>query len=117
VACTPARYDFINFCFRAERLDRALRVRCQRTLAEVLPHTSAISAPVASMVRLHAAAQATFAPLTAAVDVLDLSAADQAMEERVLAELCSAPPLGRRAGRRKVVMPAGTAPWTHNARL
>ena len=39
--------------------------------------------------RLHAAAQATFAPLTAPGEVLDLSAADQAMEERVLAALCA----------------------------
>jgi AraC family ethanolamine operon transcriptional activator len=90
MVCTPAGYDFINFCFRAERLERALSARCQRSLAQVLPHTSAISAPVRLLARLHAAAQASFAPLPSPGEVLDLSAADQAMEERVLAALCAA---------------------------
>jgi AraC family ethanolamine operon transcriptional activator len=90
VICTPSGHDFINFTFTSERLDRALRARYQRTLADVLPRTKAIITPVKSMARLQAAAQTALASSLRSDEVLDHAAADRIIEEQVLAALCAA---------------------------
>jgi len=90
VLCTPAGYNFINFCVTSERIDSAMRSLCQRTLADVLPRTMALSVPVESVMRLHAAAQATFAPPGSSDEVPNISVADRAMEGNVLSALCAA---------------------------
>jgi AraC family ethanolamine operon transcriptional activator len=105
VLCTPTGHDFINFAFTSERLERALRIRCRRTLADVVPHTTAITASVESMARLHAAAQAAFVLPPSTDEVLDCAAADRAIEEHALSALCAAltdgdpPPHGPLAAR------------------
>jgi AraC family ethanolamine operon transcriptional activator len=87
---TAAGYDYLTCCFAVERLDRALRALCQRTLAEVLPHTAEIPAPVESVARVQSAAQTVFVPAAGPDEVPEPAAADRASEERVLAALCAA---------------------------
>jgi AraC family ethanolamine operon transcriptional activator len=105
VLCTPAGHDFINFAFTSERLERALRIRCGRTLADVVPRTTAIATSVESMARLQAAAHAAFVLTPAADEVLDSAAADRAFEDHALSALCAAltdgdsPPHGPLAAR------------------
>jgi AraC family ethanolamine operon transcriptional activator len=86
---TAADYDYLTCCIAIERLDRALRVLCQTTLFEVLPHTGEISAPVESVARLQRAAQAVFLAAVGSDEVLEIAVADRALEERVLAALCA----------------------------
>ena len=90
VLCTPADYSYINFCVTAERIDRAMRTLCQRTLADVMPRTMALSVPIESMMRLQAAAQIAFVPPDSVDLTPNISVADQAAEGNVLSALCAA---------------------------